>query len=143
MLLFERGRGTQEAERATVGAKTKGEIFTITFTLFLPFSFKGLTVLKEKLQGNDHSRDSWGRPLGCEKEPGTPCGAASADLAAATAFGCRRNPCARPLLQLGAGPQGGGRVCACVAALPARAEAGAASGSAGTWRVDPLATPVE
>lgn len=54
----------------------------------------------------------------------TPCGAASTKLAAAAAaLGCRRNPCAKPLLQLGAGPLGGGRVCACVTALPARAEA--------------------
>ena len=43
------------------------EIFTISFILFLPSSFKGLTVLKEKRHGNDHSKDGWGRPLGCEK----------------------------------------------------------------------------
>ena len=47
--------------------------FTLTFTLFLPTSFKDMTVLKEKLDGNDHATCGGGRPLAGEKG-GLSCG---------------------------------------------------------------------
>lgn len=135
MLISERELGTQNAERATVALKQR-EIFTITFILFLPSSFKGLTVLKEKLQGNGHSRDGGSRPRGCDKgghslwrglhRVGGGGGArVSAEPVREAAVAARRGAAGgRTRVRVRGGPSG-----------PGRGEA--ASGIAGTWRVDP------
>lgn len=116
--------------------------FTLTFTLFLPTSFKDLTVLKETLDGSGHATGGRGRPLRARKA-GFPAGADRTAVEAKEALGCHRNPCAGQRLQLGVGPLDGGRLCACVTALPVPGEARAACGRAETRHEDPSATPVQ